>query len=551
MLTDVGTAKRLPDDAARGLKSAVPDQAIPRAAASSLPWHMSISPAAVHRTIVYVDVEKFGAVGTLADQLAVRAGLRTVMEQAFLAAGIPWSGCRVDDRGDGLLIVGPGDPKAPYVEVLPGAVARALRTHNATSPEKSRFRLRMVVHAGELSFDETGFTGNAVVRAARLLDAPPVKAALAASSGVLVLVISQWFYDEIVSQSAVLDTGGYRPVTVRVKETETTGWVSLPDNPYPVLKGATRKSPVTALAVAALLLATGLAGDARFAATGRVIGGDYPVESEFVAKVVNQRSHKCIARNGIYSQKNESDAEYVGAGVYQWDCAESSGEPGHTVVLVPQPLGWAIRSSIKIDLCLAADGAPGEHQRFQTCKPQDGRQRWRLRRVLGQVRDLVIIENENTKQCLAFTDPDPKSIDLVQAPCVPGEAVEWEIRRHPGIGEQVCVDRSRRRLRNHESGSYLPTDLTLSAAQRSAHGCTTVVTDPSGRCLGLTPEVRWLACTGLPDQQWIIEPRGEEGGLHWSRIHVAANLSRCLQPDAASLTVRRCDTSWLQQWNLG
>lgn len=115
---------------------------------------MDISPAAVHRTIVYVDVEKFGAVGAFADQLAVRAGLRTVMRQAFSAAGIPWPDCRVEDRGDGLLILGPGEPKAPYVERLPAAVAQALKTHNATEPKTARFRLRMAVHAGEVSFDE-------------------------------------------------------------------------------------------------------------------------------------------------------------------------------------------------------------------------------------------------------------------------------------------------------------------------------------------------------------------------------------------------------------
>ncbi|WP_414942477.1 hypothetical protein [Amycolatopsis sp. cmx-11-51] len=38
---------------------------------------------------------------------------------------------------------------------------------------------------------------------------------------------------------------------------------------------------------------------------------------------------------------------------------------------------------------------------------------------------------------------------------------------------------------------------------------------------------------------------------NWSRINSAADLSRCLRPDAASLTVERCDSSWLQRWNLG
>jgi hypothetical protein len=367
---------------------------------------MSFSQAAAHRVIVYVDVESFGDPRrNRPAKLGVRAGLRATMREAFQAAGIPWSDCHTQDCGDGILVLAPGEPKAPFAEALPGAVARALREHNATHPEHEKIRLRMVLHAGEISFDETGFTGNSLVLAARLLSAEPVRAALKASSGALVLVVSQWFYDEVVSQSIAFEPGRYRAVPVRVKETTATGWVSLPDGPHSSLRAGRRRTAAAVAVAAALLLSAGLVADARVVRPAPSAGDDYPATSEFVAKVVNQRSHHCIARNGAYSQDDETQAERVGEHIFQWDCAEPDADPGHTLVLAPLPSGWAIRSSVKIDLCLAADGAPGEDQRFQVCRPPDDRQTWRLRRVLGHPNDRVLVENRNTKLCLAFANP--------------------------------------------------------------------------------------------------------------------------------------------------
>lgn len=519
---------------------------------------MSSSQAA-HRTIVYVDVESFGDPRrTRPALLCVRAGLWATMQEAFRAAGIPWSDCHTQDCGDGILVLAPGEPKAPFVEALPGAVARALREHNATHPEREKIRLRMVLHAGEISFDETGFTGNSLVLAARLLSAEPVRAALKASSGALVLVVSQWFYDEVVSQSSAFEPGSYRAVPVRVKETTATGWVSLPDDRRPSPKAGRRRTAAAVAVAGALLLSAGLAADARVVRPAPRAGDDYPVTGEFVAKVLNQRSHKCIARNGAYSQDDETQAERVGEHIFQWDCAEPDADPGHTLVLAPLPSGWAIRSSVKLDLCLAADGAPGQDQRFQACKPQDDRQRWQLRRVLGHPNDRVLIKNENTKLCLAFAEPAPTSIILTQAACELRSATEWEIRRYPGIGREVCTEASRQRLQNHETRRHVfredgqLLELSVTTAGQSAHGCATTFADSSGRCLGLTADAaRLLPCADRPDQQWIIEPMGGEGGLAWNRIHSLANLSRCLEPDGTALTVRRCGTPWLQQWHIG
>src|SRR5580700_5510435 len=100
---------------------------------------------AVHRTIVAVDVEGFGAWHrTNRNQVAVRDGLYRAMQEAFSDAGIPWADRDHEDRGDGMFIlVGAEVPKSLFVESLPSALVITLRAHNAACPDVERIRLRM------------------------------------------------------------------------------------------------------------------------------------------------------------------------------------------------------------------------------------------------------------------------------------------------------------------------------------------------------------------------------------------------------------------------
>ena len=188
---------------------------------------------AVHRTIVAVDVEGFGSrQRTNRNQLAIRDVMYRSIQEAFLHAGIPLTDRDHEDRGDGMLIlIGPEVPKSLFVESLPCALAGALRVHNSAHPELERIRLRMAMHAGEVNFDEHGVTAAAVNLTFRLLESQPVKEALAGSTGVLAVITSSWFFEEVVQHSAV--GAAYRPVPVAVKETATTGWICLPDYATP------------------------------------------------------------------------------------------------------------------------------------------------------------------------------------------------------------------------------------------------------------------------------------------------------------------------------
>jgi hypothetical protein len=185
---------------------------------------------AVHRTIVAVDVEGFGdRRRTNRNQVAIRDGLYRAMQQAFCQAGIPWADRDHEDRGDGMFIlIGSEVPKSLFVEALPSAVVSALFRHNSVHPDLERIRLRMALHAGEVNYDGHGATATSINLTFRLLESGPVREALAGSPGVLAIITSSWFYEEVVRHSSV-DAGAYQPVPVTVKETATTGWVCLPE----------------------------------------------------------------------------------------------------------------------------------------------------------------------------------------------------------------------------------------------------------------------------------------------------------------------------------
>jgi tetratricopeptide (TPR) repeat protein len=188
---------------------------------------------AVHRTIVVVDVEGFGDHHrTNADQVVVRAGLYRAMRETFGSAGVSWDDCRHEDRGDGLFVLVPAEvPKGLLIEQLPPVLAAKLRGHNDVHPGTQRIRMRMALHAGEVRYDGYGVTGASVNLAFRLLDASPLKTALAGSPGVLAVIASSWFFEEVVRHSAV--ASAYCQVKVSVKETTTTGWICLPDQAGP------------------------------------------------------------------------------------------------------------------------------------------------------------------------------------------------------------------------------------------------------------------------------------------------------------------------------
>lgn len=177
-------------------------------------------------TIVLTDVAGFGArVRNDDDRLVVRHELLATLTTAFTESGIPWDSCHSEDRGDGLLIViPPSIPTKAVVDGLPGRLAEALRRHNRRSSDPVRIQLRLAVDVGPVVSDEAGLSGESIIWAARLLDAPILKRTLADTSADLGVIISGFVYESVVKHVA---PDGFRSVRVKVKESRLDAWMRL------------------------------------------------------------------------------------------------------------------------------------------------------------------------------------------------------------------------------------------------------------------------------------------------------------------------------------
>ncbi len=117
-----------------------------------------------------------------------------LLEQALYAGGLAGP-CRdpFQDRGDGVLVlVHPVDraPKTVLLGTVVPTFAGLLAEYNKRDPERA-YQVRMVVHAGEVSYDANGCFGEAVDVAFRLLDSEPAKRTLDSTTAPMVLVISE------------------------------------------------------------------------------------------------------------------------------------------------------------------------------------------------------------------------------------------------------------------------------------------------------------------------------------------------------------------------
>jgi hypothetical protein len=180
-----------------------------------------------HRSMVLVDVEKFGdPKRTNTNQLQIRQGMYDALKTAFGGAQIPWEHCDVGDRGDGAMILVPADvSKNRLATQLPELLVAAIEEHNANCQPHARIRLRMALHAGEVHDDEHGQTSDSLNFAFRLLESPQARKALEYSAATLMIIISDWFYQNVVRHDPAAVPAAYSPVRFVNKETSALAWI--------------------------------------------------------------------------------------------------------------------------------------------------------------------------------------------------------------------------------------------------------------------------------------------------------------------------------------
>lgn len=163
-------------------------------------------------------------------QFHLRAALYRIIQDACEAGGVPWDGCRHEDRGDGILLIAPAEVGVRrLLDALVAEIRTRLRTYNKLASVAAQLRLRMAVHAGYVDFDEHGASGAAVIHLFRMLEAPALKTEFAAQGGDFVLIVSEYLFTEVVQHGpGLIEPTAFRPIPVEVKETRDRGWIWLP-----------------------------------------------------------------------------------------------------------------------------------------------------------------------------------------------------------------------------------------------------------------------------------------------------------------------------------
>lgn len=179
-------------------------------------------------TIFVADVAGFGATcRNESDRLVVKQTLYEILPRAFAESGVSWVSCYHEDRGDGVVVVVPPQfPTRAVADPMLPVLAAELRKHNRRAADPAKIRLRTALHVGPVARDEEGLNGDAIIHAARMLDAPPLRDVFRTSDADLAFMASDYVFDNVLRHDpGIIDSRTFTQVTFRVKESNITAWL--------------------------------------------------------------------------------------------------------------------------------------------------------------------------------------------------------------------------------------------------------------------------------------------------------------------------------------
>ncbi|NYI05849.1 adenylate/guanylate cyclase domain-containing protein [Allostreptomyces psammosilenae] len=152
----------------------------------------------VGRTILLMDVEGSGGRDDV-EQAVIRRMLYSVLADTLEAAGVEPTERRVEDRGDGVMVlISPTVPKPHLIRALLTETPARLHAGNRVAGPGTQVRLRIVLATGEVALDEHGAVGADLVAAFRLLDSDALRAALRRSAEPSALCVSDAVHHGVV-----------------------------------------------------------------------------------------------------------------------------------------------------------------------------------------------------------------------------------------------------------------------------------------------------------------------------------------------------------------
>jgi hypothetical protein len=181
-------------------------------------------------------------------RIHLHKALYDVLTDAFAGSGLPWSRCHREDRGDGaLVILPPGIPAQPVIDPFPERLRGLIRRHNRVACDAAQMQLRAAAHIGPVYGDAYGMISDDLNLLFRMLDAAPLRRALAGSGTELALAVSGYMHESLVVRHRTLvDPALFRPMKARVKRTRINAWMYLPGaQPPGPAAGLTAPGPAT------------------------------------------------------------------------------------------------------------------------------------------------------------------------------------------------------------------------------------------------------------------------------------------------------------------
>lgn len=184
-----------------------------------------------HHAIVGVDLESYSK-RTDREQVAAQNALEKMLERG-LGEAYPQ---RIDyatvDTGDGAFLCLPDHyEKTRLITTFVPAVTQFLLKYNDDKSDDAKMRVRMVLHAGNVSIHgNTGqpkFAGKALNHTARLLNAAFLRRALknASARHPLVFAVSEPFYEDVVLGHLSEYRNDFKRHQATVKGTSLIGWL--------------------------------------------------------------------------------------------------------------------------------------------------------------------------------------------------------------------------------------------------------------------------------------------------------------------------------------
>ncbi|MFD4601509.1 hypothetical protein ACFWPQ_26180 [Streptomyces sp. NPDC058464] len=196
--------------------------------------------------IVVIDIERFGR-RTDPMQRWLREQLYAIVDKALEQAGVGTDDvAATSDRGDGcFLLLRPSVSKLDLTTSFLDALQTGLRGHAQRGNEETALRVRVALHAGEVSQDRRGWVGEALNTACRLVDLDALRTTLAAASrsGLALAVTADWHAAVVRHDYPELPASGFRELPFMAKEITSRAWLRVPGYDEPPGLGAPAPAP--------------------------------------------------------------------------------------------------------------------------------------------------------------------------------------------------------------------------------------------------------------------------------------------------------------------